>query len=53
MCELFHSIIQLNRGEDRHKRARAVFRGKRDELRQRYREGREDQLGASPVELRS
>jgi len=36
----------LNRGEDRHKLARAVFHGKRGELRQRYREGQEDQLGA-------
>jgi TnpA family transposase len=26
--------------------ARAVFHGKRGELRQRYREGQEDQLGA-------
>ena len=33
-------------GEDRHKLARAVFHGKRGELRQRYREGQEDQLGA-------
>jgi TnpA family transposase len=37
---------QLNRGEDRHKLARAIFHGKRGELRQRYREGQEDQLGA-------
>jgi TnpA family transposase len=36
----------LTRGEDRHKLARAVFHGKRGELRQRYREGQEDQLGA-------
>jgi hypothetical protein len=36
----------LNRGEDRHKLARAVFHGKRGELRQRYREGQEDQFGA-------
>jgi TnpA family transposase len=40
------TLIQLNRGEDRHKLARAVFHGKRGELRQRYREGQEDQLGA-------
>jgi hypothetical protein len=33
-------------GEDRHKLGRAVFHGKRGELRQRYREGQEDQLGA-------
>jgi TnpA family transposase len=38
--------IQLNRGEARHALARAVFHGKRGELRQRYREGQEDQLGA-------
>ena len=40
------ALAQLNRGEERHKLARAVFHGKRGELRQRYREGREDQLGA-------
>ena len=40
------ALTQLNRGEDRHKLARAVFHGKRGELRQRYREGQEDQLGA-------
>lgn len=39
-------LTQLNRHEDRHKLARAVFHGKRGELRQRYREGQEDQLGA-------
>lgn len=39
-------LTQLNRGEDRHKLARAVFHGKRVELRQRYHEGQEDQLGA-------
>ena len=39
-------LQQLNKGEDRHKLARAVFHGKRGELRQRYREGQEDQLGA-------
>ncbi len=38
--------IQLNRGEGRHSLARAVFHGQRGELRQRYREGQEDQLGA-------
>jgi TnpA family transposase len=38
--------IQLNRGEGRHSVARAVFHGKRGELRQQYREGQEDQLGA-------
>ncbi|GGG60025.1 transposase [Hymenobacter glacieicola] len=39
-------LVQLNRGEGRHALARAVFRGKKGELRQRYREGMEDQLGA-------
>jgi TnpA family transposase len=38
--------VQLNRGEARHRLARAVFHGQRGELRQRYREGQEDQLGA-------
>ena len=40
------TLSQLNRGEGRHSLARAVFHGKRGELRQRYREGQEDQLGA-------
>jgi hypothetical protein len=40
------TLIQLNRGEDRHSLARVVFHGKRGELRQHYREGQEDQLGA-------
>ncbi len=39
-------LTQLNRGETRHTLARAIFHGKRGELRQRYREGQEDQLGA-------
>ena len=39
-------LIQLNRIEGRHGLARAVFHGKRGELRQPYREGQEDQLGA-------
>jgi TnpA family transposase len=38
--------IQLNRGEGRHGVARHVFHGQRGELRQRYRQGQEDQLGA-------
>jgi TnpA family transposase len=42
-------LIQLNRGEARHRLARAVFHGQRGELRQRYREGQEDQLGALGV----
>jgi TnpA family transposase len=40
------TLSQLNRGEGRHSLARAVFHGKRGELRQRYQEGQEDQLGA-------
>jgi TnpA family transposase len=40
------TLTQLNRGEGRHSVARAVFHGKRGELRQHYREGQEDQLGA-------
>jgi TnpA family transposase len=40
------TLTQLIRGEGRHSVARAVFHGKRGELRQNYREGQEDQLGA-------
>jgi len=40
------TLTQLNRTEGRHALGRAVFHGKRGELRQRYREGQEDQLGA-------
>jgi TnpA family transposase len=39
-------LTQLNRGEGRHGLARKCFHGQRGELRQRYREGQEDQLGA-------
>src|SRR6516162_7772811 len=39
-------LTQLNRGEGRHGVARRVFHGQRGEVRQRYREGQEDQLGA-------
>ncbi len=39
-------LIQLNRIEGRHGLGRVVFHGKRGELRQPYREGQEDQLGA-------
>jgi TnpA family transposase len=39
-------LVQLNRGEGRHEVARTIFHGKRGELRQRYREGQEDQLGS-------
>ena len=38
-------LVQLNRGEGRQMLARAIFHGKRGELRQRYRQGQEDQLG--------
>ena len=40
------TLTQLNRGEGRHSLGRAILHGKRGELRQRYREGQEDQLGA-------
>lgn len=39
-------LTQLNRQEGRHAVARNIFYGQRGELRQRYREGQEDQLGA-------
>ena len=39
-------LTQLNRGESRHSVARAIFHGQRGELRQRYRDGQEEQLGA-------
>ena len=39
-------LIQLLRGEQRHRLARAVFHGRKGEVRQKYREGQEDQLGA-------
>jgi TnpA family transposase len=39
------TLVQLNRGEGRHGLSRVVFHGKRGELRQRYRQGQEDQLG--------
>ena len=39
-------LVQLNRREGRHAVARAIFHGKKGELRQHYREGMEDQLGA-------
>jgi TnpA family transposase len=39
-------LIQLNRQEGRHSLARVTFHGKKGELRQPYREGQEDQLGA-------
>ena len=39
-------LIQLNRGESRHSLARAICHGNKGEIRQRYREGQEDQLNA-------
>ncbi len=39
-------LIQVNTGERRHGLARVVFQGRRGQLRQAYREGQEDQLGA-------
>jgi TnpA family transposase len=41
-----HCLTQLNRHESRNGLARQVFHGQKGELRQRYREGQEDQLGA-------
>jgi hypothetical protein len=37
---------RINLHESRHQLARRLFHGQRGELRQRYREGQEDQLGA-------
>jgi len=39
-------LVQLNRGEGRHAVARAICHGQRGEIRKRYKEGQEDQLGA-------
>ena len=39
-------LTQLNRGEGRHSVARTICYGQRGEIRKRYREGQEDQLGA-------
>jgi len=39
-------LTQLNRGEGRHSVARTICHGQRGEIRKRYREGQEDQLGA-------
>ena len=39
-------LTQLNRGEGRHAVARTICHGDRGEIRKRYREGQEDQLGA-------
>jgi TnpA family transposase len=39
-------LVQLNRGEGRDGLSRDVCHGRRGELRQPYREGQEEQLGA-------
>lgn len=39
-------LTQLNRGEGRHSVARVICHGQRGEIRKRYRDGQEDQLGA-------
>lgn len=39
-------LVQLNRHEKRHELGRKIFHGQRGEVRKRYREGQEDQLGA-------
>jgi len=39
-------LTQLNRGEGRHSVARIICHGQKGEIRKRYREGQEDQLGA-------
>jgi TnpA family transposase len=39
-------LLQLNRGEARHSLARDTFFGQKGEVRQQYREGQEEQLGA-------
>jgi TnpA family transposase len=41
-----HILVQLNRQEARHHLARRLFHGHRGQLRQGYRQGQEDQLGA-------
>ncbi|MBV9645111.1 MAG: Tn3 family transposase [Verrucomicrobia bacterium] len=41
-----HILNQLNRGEGRGRISRKVFHGQRGELRQRCREGQEEQLSA-------
>lgn len=39
-------LTQLNRGESRHDLARAIFHGKKGQIRKRYKEGQENQLSA-------
>ncbi|EME5483122.1 Tn3 family transposase, partial [Escherichia coli] len=38
-------LTQLNRGESRHAVARAICHGQKGEIRKRYTDGQEDQLG--------
>lgn len=45
------NLEQLNITEARHRLARRIFFGQRGELRQDYREGMEDQLGALGLAL--
>src|SRR5208283_5086616 len=40
------TLMYLNRHEGRHSLARALFHGRRGEIRKHYREGQEDQLSA-------
>lgn len=46
-------LTQLNRGEGRHAVARAICHGQRGEIRKRYKEGQEDQLGALGLVINS
>lgn len=39
-------LTQLNRGESRHAVARVICHGQKGEIRKRYQDGQEDQLGA-------
>ena len=39
-------LTQFNRGESRHAVARAICHGQKGEIRKRYQDGQEDQLGA-------
>ena len=39
-------LAQLNRGESRHAVARAICHGQKGEIRKRYTDGQEEQLGA-------
>jgi TnpA family transposase len=43
---VFRPLLPVPLQESRHQLARRIFHGQRNELRQRYREGQEDQLSA-------